>query len=141
MKNKDKAIINFKKYFLEDIKFKINHNFSGDLKLAESDIQFSSSVNINDEKNEAFVTLQCEMFKDVEENNFPFYLKVKIVGIFTFTGEAAMPLLEQNTLAILFPYLRAAISTITLTAGIAAVVLPPINIVEFLKNDNEKNNE
>lgn len=44
---------------------------------------------------------------------------------------------EANALAILFPYLRAMVSTVTAQSGREPVVLPTVNIVQLFKNAAE----
>ena len=49
-----------------------------------------------------------------------------------------MSILERNAIAILFPYIRSYISTITTQLGMAPILLPAMNIVAML-NDQKKN--
>ena len=49
-----------------------------------------------------------------------------------------MSILERNAIAILFPYNRSYISTITTQPGMAPILLPAMNIVAML-NDQKKN--
>ena len=42
------------------------------------------------------------------------------------------PLIERNAIAIMFPYLRSYISSLTTQPGMQPIVLPPINIMELL---------
>ena len=44
-------------------------------------------------------------------------------------------LIEKNTIAIMFPYIRSHISTITSQPGMMPIVLPPINIAAMLKDN------
>ena len=44
-------------------------------------------------------------------------------------------ILENNTVAIMFPYLRAEISLITAQPGMAPIILPALNINELLKDN------
>lgn len=50
-----------------------------------------------------------------------------------------MSILERNAIAILFPYIRSYISTITTQPGMAPILLPAMNIVAML-NDQKKIN-
>lgn len=45
---------------------------------------------------------------------------------------------EANAIAILFPYIRAIVSTYTAHANIVPVILPPMNINAYLKKKNRK---
>jgi len=57
-------------------------------------------------------------------NDYPFEIKVKILGIF-----------ETNVIAILYPYVRAIISTYTAQANVPALILPPINVNSLMKDE------
>ena len=46
-------------------------------------------------------------------------------------------MLEKNTLAIMFPYLRSYISIITTQPGMNPIVLPAMNIIALV-NDQKK---
>ena len=54
------------------------------------------------------------------------------------TQQENMSILERNAIAILFPYIRSYISTITTQPGMAPILLPAMNIVAML-NDQKKN--
>lgn len=58
---------------------------------------------------------------------------VNCVGIFTIQ-KYEQSLIERNALAIMFPYVRSYISTITTQPGMSPIVLPAINIVALLNN-------
>lgn len=45
---------------------------------------------------------------------------------------------EKNAIAILFPYLRAIVSTYTVNANVAPILLPAMNINEYLRKKYEK---
>lgn len=63
------------------------------------------------------------------------------VGVFSVTNTPNMPLeqfLEFNAPALIFPYIRKEISSITCSAGLAPVVLPPMNIIAMIKQSEAK---
>ena len=45
---------------------------------------------------------------------------------------------ESNAIAIMFPYLRAIISTYTVNANVAPVLLPAMNINEYFRKKYER---
>lgn len=53
-------------------------------------------------------------------------------------GDEKLQNFETNAIAILFPYMRAIISTYTANANLAPVILPPMNINAYLKRKNRK---
>lgn len=70
---------------------------------------------------------------DEEEKVF---VNVKGRAIFT-TQQVNMDILEKNTIAIMFPYIRSYISIITTQPGMNPIVLPAMNIVAMI-NDQKK---
>ena len=56
---------------------------------------------------------------------------VKGMAIFETKQENQM-LIEQNTLAIMFPYFRSYVSTLTTQPGMTPIVLPAMNIMTML---------
>ena len=61
---------------------------------------------------------------------------VKGMAIFETKQENQM-LIERNTLAIMFPYFRSYVSTLTTQPGMTPIVLPAMNIVAMLAQKNE----
>lgn len=45
---------------------------------------------------------------------------------------------EQNALAILFPYVRAIVSSVTAQSGREPLVMPTVNIAELFKKSKEQ---
>jgi preprotein translocase subunit SecB len=133
----NRAAISFVGYVVNKIDFKTNQEFKDGHSRVKLDLDFDVNIQVDKEKHIASVLLGCIINDEYETNNKPFFLHVAIEGIFTFETDAdkelIAKLINNNTVAILFPYLRAIISTITINCGINAVMLPTINIVEFLK--------
>ena len=70
---------------------------------------------------------------DEEEKVF---VSVKGRAVFS-TRQKNMDMLEKNTIAIIFPYIRSYISSITTQQGMSPIVLPAMNIVALV-NDQKK---
>ena len=56
-------------------------------------------------------------------------------------GDAKIRDFEANAIAILFPYMRAIISTYTANANVAPVIIPPMNINAYLKEKHRGENK
>ena len=101
----------------------INHLPSG-MKLS-LDTKCSYNVKYSNE-------LRCQGEMTVEmmakEEPEKFIIKTKTIGIFTYKDGSDKDLLHVETFKILFPYVRALVSTVTANAGIPPVILPEINI-------------
>lgn len=78
---------------------------------------------------------QYEVFLSttVSDVNETIYVNVKGRSIFS-TKQENKNLLEKNTIAIMFPYIRSYISSITTQPGMTPIVLPAMNIVAMIND-------
>lgn len=67
----------------------------------------------------------------ISDENERIYVQAKTRAVFSIDGED-MNRLEKNAVAIMFPYLRSYISTITTQPGMTPIVLPALNIVAMI---------
>lgn len=67
----------------------------------------------------------------VSDKNETIYVHVKGKAIFR-TQLKNMDILEKNTIAIMFPYIRSYISIITTQPGMVPIVLPAMNIIAMV---------
>ena len=72
----------------------------------------------------------------VSDKDEKVFVNVKGRAIFS-TQQENMDILEKNTIAIMFPYIRSYISIITTQPGMNPIVLPAMNIVAMV-NDQKK---
>ena len=89
------------------------------------------------DKNKVEVSLFFRI-EDLEKK--PFNCRVTLVGVFVCpnweSDEAGKILVNLNTVNILFPYLRQAVTNLTTTAGVPPYVLPIIN-TQNIRNKEE----
>lgn len=88
---------------------------------------------LNKLANEDFEVLLETTVSDEDETVFVY---VKGRAIFS-TKQENMDILEKNTIAIMFPYVRSYISIMTTQPGMNPIVLPAMNIVAMV-NDQKK---
>lgn len=135
--------LRFENYFVKGLKFDINSEFESTDYL-ELDIDFNQELELDYEQKKAIIVLECKLFENAIEKNYPFTLNVSLVGFFEFNSdlseEQIINMLEVNGTAILFPYLRSIITTITSNIGIQPIILPTLNIVDMLRQKNNKDN-
>lgn len=76
------------------------------------------------------LTCRGELTAKVTDKEKPeqFSINVRMIGIFAFEEGADKDLLHIETFRLLFPFVRSLVSTITVNAGIPAVILPNIDI-------------
>lgn len=133
-----KASIDFKTYIIDEIKFNLK---SIDKKQSDIDIHFNGNTEIIRDKNTAIISLKCVMGE--KSDNSPFFLSINMKGFFEYQSNLEDTHLEKiistNGTAILFPYLRSIITTITGNIGISPIILPTLNINKLLDNDNFSN--
>lgn len=74
----------------------------------------------------------------VSDENENIYVNVKGKAVFR-TQQKNMDMLEKNTIAIMFPYIRSYISIITTQPGMPPIVLPAMNIIAMINDQKGKN--
>lgn len=137
------AKINFNGYRVDKIDFQINDSYGGESNVdVDLDLDFNLHVGVDENHGLSAVTLECTINRDYEKLNKPFFLDVILHGLFSFDTyedfRKIQSLLTTNALAIIFPYMRSIISIITMNCGITPVILPTINVVEFLKHKQKR---
>lgn len=88
---------------------------------------------------------QFELYLDLEvrEKNDLVKIDIKTVSFFGFEGEANLgdnKFFTLNAPAIVYPYIRAYISTLTAQSGIGVIIMPAMNLMpleEILKKNIE----
>ena len=133
MANIEPGIIRFEKYEVEEIQFKLN---SADEE-EEVDIDIKMEVEVTSDDNEHMrIRLIIHIFDEAIKNRYPFEMKVVVVGYFSIGVEKDNDIAhyQANAIAILYPYIRAIVSTYTASANVTPLILPTVNVNKFLKN-------
>ena len=81
----------------------------------------------------AIIALLLSYIISYANSNETIYVNVKGRAIFS-TKQENKDLLEKNTIAIMFPYIRSYISSITTQPGMTPIVLPAMNIVAMIND-------
>ena len=126
--------LKFVNYIVNNVYFNYNpkQNSEKNWKLT---FNFRNVTKINEEKNKMEISLSTDIFKDIEDA--PFNMSVEIIGFFELEGIGDISHYESNAIAIMYPYLRAIISTYTSSANVMPIILPAININAVLNKDIE----
>ncbi|GAA2973456.1 protein-export chaperone SecB [Lentilactobacillus parakefiri] len=130
------AVIDFKNYRIIKMYYERNKSFKN-IDNGKNTISPQFSVHINDSsKDKVIIKLSVK----IDENNFPFKLEVSLEGMFAYNSDEDATnigkevFFSRNAVAILFPYLRSCVSSLTnLSNENRALILPTMNIVELLK--------
>lgn len=136
--NEIKSLLRFKNYTVNKIEFYSNTDFQ-EKEQVVVDFDIKKKVEfIEDDNNTMLVTLLLSIFDNPKENNYPFSMNIEITGIFELDGaglEMKKVFAESNSIAILFPYVRALISTYTANANVPPLILPPINVNKLVEEN------
>ncbi len=131
--------LKFDGYIVNKVIFERNENTDNNIKEWNLTFDVNNKTEINKENNKMRITLKLEIFKDID--NAPFIMEIEVMGIFSLEGESDIKKYEANAIAIMYPYLRAIVSTYTASANVAPVILPAINVNAMLRRKNEENKE
>lgn len=135
-----KSKLSFKDYVVSKIEFK--NNLECDEDQITIDFDFDSKIEFKNDR-EFDLHLWVELFKDAENNKYPFNFRAELIGFFEIDQcdeNKKKIYAEQNSVAILFPYVRALITTYTGLANVNPLILPPINVVKYLENKKKNRN-
>ena len=121
---------------LENMFFsKIEYFREEDFQKTDYTIQFNREIKKSEENPQKYrVALEA----NIKDKNGRMELNIEIVGIFIsdYTEQDTdliKSIIQDNTTAILFPYLRSQISLVTTQPEFSPIILPPMNIVEMFK--------
>lgn len=125
-----------KDYKVVDSILRLNREFKNDDLEDEIDVDVAMEAHATSSReNLLSVNLKIDIFNECEKNNYPFELKFKIVGFFEVLNESLdfeNENFEKKYIEIgikeLFPYVRSFVSSITSSAGIPPLLLPPFDI-------------
>jgi preprotein translocase subunit SecB len=132
------ASIQLESYYINRIQFEYTPDSTN---VEEKGVRFGHKIEYMSSSKVVEVTINCHISDESGLN-----LEIILVGVFkadidedeTLDNPRIKELCERNTLSILFPYLRSAISDISLKANIDPIILPTINILALI---DQKNNE
>lgn len=132
--NEVKSGLRFLDYIVDAVEFYTNSEYeeNGSVKV---DFKIGHDISYYEDNNMS-VTLKVKVFENAVENNYPFSMNINVTGFFqvdSFDLDKKSIFAETNAIAILFPYIRAMITTYSANANVAPLILPPINVVKMLQ--------
>ncbi|MFR8505962.1 MAG: hypothetical protein ACLVCA_02770 [Peptoniphilus sp.] len=128
--------INFEGYKVLKASFDLNTEFESDEPI---DITISLGHDYQVENKNMLVQFSVKVFEDAKNKNLPFEVLVTIEGIFSFEDGVEAEKFLPNALAILYPYMRAIVSSYTALANVTSLTLPTININRYLEDIKKEN--
>lgn len=131
------SVLRFLTYKVNEVTLKCNEEFVEKNEGTPINLSIIPTIKVEDKKMD--ITLKVEIFKNARENNYPFEMIVEITGFFETEGESPDKFVK-NAIAILYPYVRAIVSTYTASANVNPLILPAINVNKLIE-DQENNKE
>lgn len=134
---KYESVLKFKKYIVDEIFFKRNDEY--ELKEEGVPISLKIEPKIDIKEKDMNICLNIKICENSKINNMPFEMNIKLTGFFS-VDENNPEIFKRNAIAILYPYVRAIVSTYTANANITPVILPTINVNKLIEEQEEKKN-
>lgn len=128
---KIESSLKFCEYVVDEVLFKRNINLPDDVNSWKTDFDIACQIHVNEEKTHMNVKLEVEIFKKTEAP--PFTMKVVMEGFFEMIGVDKIEKYKANAIAIMYPYLRALVSTYTANSNVLPLILPAINVNAMLE--------
>lgn len=132
------SVLNLQRLSFAEIKY--SRDLSAPLE-TEYEMNFNRNISTYEDPTHFRVALTANIWSKNEKS---IKLTVTLVGFFTCDCEdeaIKTNLVNNNTIAILFPYLRSQISLVTTQPDIPPITLPPMNIVAMFQEAEQQNNQ
>lgn len=128
------SVLKAKKIVFDHLEFK-RLNFRNEKEDQPLDINFSTEIGALENQNTYHVSMEVKATKKEEYEAI-----VKISGFFEVENDDpdAETFINQNAVAILFPYIRSELTLLTSQPDTIPIILPVMNIVEMLKDSKKK---
>ncbi|CAJ1191413.1 protein-export chaperone SecB [Companilactobacillus nantensis] len=133
------AILNFNGYIVKEMNYTRNPKFKPNKK-NRINLTPTFDVQNNIENNKIIVNLHVKA-GSLDDEFIPFEVSCSIQGTFEYNDEEDVnnigvdSFVHNNSVAILYPYARAIIATLTTTSNeFPGYNMPTVNIAEVLKN-------
>lgn len=124
------SILSLKNYEVKEINFKANPNFASEKYATTINPEFSKIIKkIN--KDDFTVSLRVSITENAENKNLPYFVNTEIACTFNLEDwekDIYKSIVEVNTVAIMFPYLRSLLTSVTSNTQSKPYVLPIMNI-------------
>ena len=125
------SVLKFLSYKVNEVTLKTNEEFVEEKEGTPISLSIKPTITIEEKKMN--IKLTVEIFKNAKEKNYPFEMIVETTGFFEAEDEKPEKFVK-NAIAILYPYVRALVSTYTANANINPLILPDINVNKLIED-------
>lgn len=133
------AVLEFKRYHVTEQSYKRNEHFEKSDNGIDINPKFAFNIKNNARDNSFIVNLGITIGSS-SDNSVPFEVIVRVSGKFVYRIEddtenvGADTLIRKNAVAILYPYVRSLVSSLTNSSNeYPAVTLPTIDVAQVLE--------
>lgn len=133
------AVLEFNGYRVKEMSYKSNSKFKKEKNLFLNP-KLKVKNNVQDNKIEVNLNVTVGSLND---DSMPFEVKCSVEGIFVYNAEqdknnmGVDAFVRNNAVAILYPYVRALVATLTTSSNeFPGYNMPTINVGEILKDQN-----
>ena len=128
------------KYTVNEISFSLNENYDFSKKQSiKLNQNFTRSIKkINEDVCDVSLMF---VISDSDDSPTPFTMKVTITGTFKlkdWENKDNIDFIKTNAVAIVYPFLRSLVATITSNANIPSYILPVFNIAAYFEKEDKK---
>lgn len=132
------SCLKFLGYEVKSISFELSDEYG---KSTEFKILPEFRMSLSEPENEIYKVVLSVAIKNTETNPQPFDLGVIMEGRFTIQMDSEDEVLKQtllrdNTVAIMFPFVRSIVAQLTSAANVPTLLLPVINVTETFKSNS-----
>ena len=139
------TVLKFKNYTVNKMFFQENTLFDKKIKELNLNPIFNYTIIPTDNVNNKNLLFNVKI-GDLESEDSPFYIDIVINGLFEYVPEenelelSMDDYLKENGIAILFPYARSIISTLTSQSNSSypTIILPTINVPEVVRRSEKR---
>ena len=139
MKSTEHQGIIFEKIIFEKIDLELNREHKKEGKISV-DVSFKVSRHLDESKGSLEVNLEVSLFEKSE--NPPMKLSILSTGYFSVKEEDKKAVLKEfaeiHALAMMLPFVRETIASLTVKAGFPPLLLPPLNIYALISGTKTK---
>ena len=136
--SKNSPVIVFEGYRVIHIEYSCNPAYEFPAGEVNYKFNFNKALEKIDEHH-VQENLRINVFHGADEyENSPYKLSASMAGIFSCEDEFKEPW-ESNMVAIMYPYLRSLVSTISSNSGRPSITLPTVNVAAMFRD--KKTNE
>ena len=132
--------ISFDKIVFEKINLELNTEYKREGTISV-DVSFKASSHLDSSKKNLKVNLEVSLFEKSE--NPPMKLSILSVGYFSVKEEEKSPVLREfsgvHAPAMMLPFIREAVASLTMKAGFPPLLLPPLNIYTLISKRKKEN--